>query len=246
MPDEPDSDAERPGPPPVHPTDEFLGDDYLTPMQRERDREAFDEFIVQAGVTPSASAVTSAGRAHEAVVRLDAVLERLRAMNSNAVSPRKGMAFVLREDVIAYLTSVRNRYADRSALLAQREQLAVIESAVEQKVADPAARQELTDLVAEFRRRQETAATAHAREGADELARLDIVAKRWEVRKAMLEREPAAVLVGGVLLVGIAIALIVAMFAHTPIPEILASGFLLILGFFFGQNSTRGGGSSSG
>ncbi len=59
----------------------------------------------------------------------------------------------------------------------------------------------------------------------------------------MLEREPAAVLVGGVLLVVISIALIVAMFAHTPVPEIVSSGFLLILGFFFGQNSSRGGGS---
>jgi hypothetical protein len=29
------------------------------------------------------------------------------------------------------------------------------------------------------------------------------------------------------------------MFAHTPIPETRASGFLLILGFFFGQNSGR-------
>lgn len=44
-------------------------------------------------------------------------------------------------------------------------------------------------------------------------------------------------IVDGVLLVGIAIASIVAMFAHTPSPETLASGSLLILGFSFGQNT---------
>ncbi|MEV0109652.1 hypothetical protein AB0H42_25405 [Nocardia sp. NPDC050799] len=53
----------------------------------------------------------------------------------------------------------------------------------------------------------------------DELARLDSVAKRLQVRKAILEREPAAVLVGDILLAGIAITLIVGMFAHTRSPE---------------------------
>lgn len=43
---------------------------------------------------------------------------------------------------------------------------------------------------------------------------------------------------------GLAAVLVVAMFVHTPVPEILASGFLLILGFFFGQNSTRGNSSA--
>ena len=40
-----------------------------------------------------------------------------------------------------------------------------------------------------------------------------------------------------------AASLIIAMFSHTDVPEIVASGFLLILGFFFGQNSSRGGSS---
>jgi len=110
------------------------------------------------------------------------------------------------------------------------------------KVTDPEIRRELSELVAQIRARQQQQTTdLRAREKfeAGELARLDIMARRWEVRKAMLEREPAAVLVGGVLLVGIAAALIVAMFVHTVVPEILANGFLLTLGFFFGQNSTR-------
>lgn len=242
MPDEPSPDA--------HPAFEATmsipsWDEDMTPAQRGWDMEALEMFVVQAGVMPAASAISSSRRAHENVARLDAVLEMLRAGDSNAVAPRKGMAFVRREDVIAYVTSVRNRYLDRYALLQQREQLAAIEEAVEQKVSDPVTRKELVDLVADIRRQQESASSAHAREGAeiDELARLDIVARRWEVRRAMLEREPAAVLVGGVLLVGMAVALIIAMFIHTPVPEILASGFLLILGFFFGQNSTRAGSS---
>ncbi len=61
------------------------------------------------------------------------------------------------------------------------------------------------------------------------------------MRKSMLEREPAAVLIGGLLLLILTGTLIVGMFTSTEIPEILGNSFLLILGFFFGQTTHRGG-----
>ncbi len=124
--------------------------------------------------------------------------------------------------------------------------MAEIKDAVEEKVADPDVRRELSDLVAQIGRQQQVLADriqAQASADADDLKRINFMKQRWEARKAMLEREPAAVLVGAILLLGIAVALIVAMFTNTTVPDIIASGFLLILGFFFGQNSTRGGSS---
>lgn len=218
--------------------------------QRRRDLEALKAFVDAAGVPQDASDIDTAQQAREGMERLDTVLDRLRAIAERAVSPRKGFAFVLVSDAIAYVTDVRSGYLRRFAALQQQEQMTAIEEAVAQKVADPDARRELSDLLAAIRRQQQEPAWG-VRTGEDlevgELARLNIIRRRWEVRKAMLEREPAAVLVGGLLLLGIAGALVVAMFTHTTVPEILSSGFLLILGFFFGQNSTRGGppGSSS-
>ncbi|NQE88928.1 hypothetical protein [Nocardia terpenica] len=72
------------------------------------------------------------------------------------------------------------------------------------------------------------------------MSRLDVQERKWRIRKSVLDREPAAVLIGGVLLAVITLGLIVAMFIHTPVPEILSSAFLLILGFFFGQTTSRG------
>lgn len=124
--------------------------------------------------------------------------------------------------------------------------MAEIKEAVEEKVADPDVRRELSDLVAQIGQQQQVLADriqAQESADADDLRRINFMKQRWEARKAMLEREPAAVLVGGILLLGIAVALIIAMFTKTTVPDIIASGFLLILGFFFGQNSSRGGSS---
>lgn len=61
---------------------------------------------------------------------------------------------------------------------------------------------------------------------------------KWKNRMSLLQREPVAVLVGSVLLVVLSGSLIFAMFFHTPIPEVLSSMVLLILGYFFGQTTS--------
>ncbi|WP_280392796.1 hypothetical protein [Nocardia wallacei] len=221
-----------------------LEEEHWARVGRLRESEAFEAFLASAGVAPIRSRseslrITTEQQARDSIERLGALLERLRAEEGRAISPKRGMAFVRRTDVIAYVIAVRNRYLDRLETLRQ-QQIDSIEESVEAKVSDPELRRELSELVGQIRAQQQQQTTdIRAHDEAGELARLEIMARRWEVRKAMLEREPAAVLVGGILLVGLAAALIVAMFIHTPVPEILANGFLLILGFFFGQNSSR-------
>lgn len=122
-------------------------------------------------------------------------------------------------------------------------QMNEIKDAVEARVADPGIRQELSDLVSEFaKQQQELAAQLHRQmdDDSQELRRIEIQERKWNMRKALfIDREPAAVLVGGFLLIVVTGALIVGMFSHTTPPEILANAFLLILGFFFGQSSAR-------
>ena len=58
----------------------------------------------------------------------------------------------------------------------------------------------------------------------------------WQTR---LSRDSIAAIVGGVLLVGFAITVIVAMFTDTATSDVVQNSFLLILGYFFGAAAGR-------
>ncbi|MGW5229647.1 hypothetical protein ACWEP5_32545 [Nocardia niigatensis] len=137
----------------------------------------------------------------------------------------------------------RARLLERIAYLTQQNQMAEIKGVVEAKVEDPQVRQELSDRLSELTRQQQELADrlqAQDDEDAREERRQALQERKWRMRKSLLDREPAAVLIGGLLLIVVTVALLIAMFSHTPTPEIVANSFLLILGFFFGQTSSRG------
>ncbi|WP_216911510.1 hypothetical protein [Nocardia noduli] len=136
---------------------------------------------------------------------------------------------------------VRRLIAD----LNQQEQVDEFKVAVEAKVQDPQLRLELSNLISEFAAEQQKTALEARSADANEKMRqaihdAEMKERNWQRWKLMLDREPVAVLVGAVLLGILTLAIVGAMYSHTDIPEILASGFLLILGFFFGQ--AAGGG----
>ncbi|MFD0366316.1 hypothetical protein ACFQZZ_33190 [Nocardia sp. GCM10030253] len=152
-------------------------------------------------------------------------------------------------NLMGMLFARRNLALARIAVLSQRTQVQEFKAAVDEKVEDSAVRQELTDKLTEISARrteplaeQERAALRQL-EGYEARKRLDLEQKKhtWALRLALLERDPAAVLIGGLLLVALTAALITGMFTHTGVPEIVSSAFLLILGFFFGQSNNRGG-----
>lgn len=149
--------------------------------------------------------------------------------------------------VLAHLHQYRRDVLLAIDRLADNAQIREIKQAVEEKVTDPQVQQELSDLLSEVQKRRDELDDRLNAENiteAREIRKIELAKRRWEVRKSMLEREPAAVLIGGVLLGLLTVALIVAMFLHTPVPEVLTSMVLLILGFFFGQ--TTGGRGTSG
>lgn len=150
--------------------------------------------------------------------------------------------------VLQVLSQRKSRVHEELRLLSAREQISEIRDAVEAKVEDEQVRQELSDLVSEIQRRQEELDAKLESEEAEatrEMRKIEIQERRWQLRKSILEREPAAVVIGGLLLIVIAVALLIAMFTHTAVPEIVSSAFLLILGFFFGQSTGSKGKPSS-
>jgi hypothetical protein len=65
----------------------------------------------------------------------------------------------------------------------------------------------------------------------EKLAVADAKSRWWQTR---LSRDSIAAIVGGLLLIGFATAVIVAMFSDTEITDVVQNSFLLILGYFFG------------
>jgi hypothetical protein len=64
---------------------------------------------------------------------------------------------------------------------------------------------------------------------------LKVARGRTEIRQSWFSRETVAAIVGGVLLIALAVTLIVAMFLGIEPAEVVTNAFLLILGYFFGQ-----------
>jgi hypothetical protein len=62
---------------------------------------------------------------------------------------------------------------------------------------------------------------------------------RSETLQSFLARESVATIVGGFLLILIALVLLIAMFFKLTAPEIINNSFLVILGYFFGQATSN-------
>ena len=79
-----------------------------------------------------------------------------------------------------------------------------------------------------------------------ERLKMELFERKSKVWLSLLERESAATILGGFLLLIILIVHVTAIFAKFSMPEILNNAFLIILGYFFGQStndtSKRGGG----
>ncbi|MBF5001832.1 hypothetical protein IRT45_32405 [Nocardia sp. BSTN01] len=170
--------------------------------------------------------------------RIDKMIASFEVMKGEALSLAESEDRVA---IVMYLRDLRHIALEQIGEQVSQKQVDELNRAVEAKVDDPKVRQELGALVAEFAQKQQDLARelqAHDDEDAKELRRHELSERKWKMRTSLLEREPAAVLIGAVLLAAMALALIVGMFIHTPPPDLLGNAFLLILGFFFGQTTS--------
>ena len=68
---------------------------------------------------------------------------------------------------------------------------------------------------------------------------VELQERRSAIWLSFLQRESVASIIGALLLLALGIALIVAMFIHTAPTDVVMNAFLLILGYFFGQATSR-------
>lgn len=61
----------------------------------------------------------------------------------------------------------------------------------------------------------------------------------WAIRQSLLAKESVSTILGALLLFIIVICLIVTTFTHVATPQILNDGFLVLLGYFFGQTAAN-------
>jgi hypothetical protein len=137
----------------------------------------------------------------------------------------------------------------RIALLRPVEEFEGLEEDLKRRVEDPAL---LEDLLKIFERRSSKAKQQTEEVlGEERQTTLDIdeaVKHReavWKMRSqayaSFLSREPVAILIGAMLLLALGGALIVGMFTKVEPSQVITSGFLVILGYFFGQSSSDRG-----
>ena len=152
-----------------------------------------------------------------------------------------------RDVVLEWLEDRRYRIEALLHARSQQAQLAAIQEQVDRTIPEPEGRHGIDAALAEAKAENEKLIRelqARDDEETRDKKRLENWRTKMEARIAMVQHEPAAILLGGGLAVAIALVMMVGMFMHTEAPTVLVNAFLLILGFFFGQNT--GGGKSSG
>ncbi|MEU4311013.1 hypothetical protein [Nocardia sp. NPDC024068] len=151
-----------------------------------------------------------------------------------------GAEFMLRR-----LAEVRKELQAGLRNATSRSELSRIRHVADSAIHDPVARQMVADQI---QRAQDAVVkssdTEDARDAALEIELRNVARgleeRRAKMRWSALQREPIAVLLGAFLLVGFSAVMVIAMFTHTEVPEIVMNMILLILGFFFGQSAAGG------
>lgn len=145
---------------------------------------------------------------------------------------------------LPFLLQRKKLILERIRILAPEEQLSDVSEVLEEKVEDPAVREQLKSMLAEYAAEQRTLAEEAQESGKEAfnaaLVDIEIRERKWRMRRSFIEREPIAILVGAVILLVVTIALVTAMFTGVESPEILVNAFLIILGYFFGQSAAAG------
>jgi hypothetical protein len=132
--------------------------------------------------------------------------------------------------------------------LQPQQQIDDIKGAVASLVSDDDLRGELLDSIQQSEGKAVAQATIQEQEAIlveeqrERFVRLEVELqeRRSDIWLSFLHRNSVASIIGAMLLLGLGVALVVAMFTHTSITEVVANSFLLILGYFFGQAAAAG------
>ncbi|MFF4194198.1 hypothetical protein [Nonomuraea sp. NPDC001831] len=162
--------------------------------------------------------------------------------SAGAIIAKTGAEATVSIGALPILLERKRAVIDRIRVVYPQEQLQDVQEVVSRKVDDPEVRDELYGMISSLLSEQRALAEQTAASQLDDidmaLRDIEISERKWRMRWSFLEREPVAILIGAVLLILLGVALVIAMFTATAIPELVASAFLVILGFFFGQTTS--------
>ncbi|EWM18028.1 hypothetical protein [Kutzneria sp. 744] len=220
-------------------------------------REFFESQLVRLGLTPSQINEQPLDQLRRSLVDINDAIAHpdnfgvLKVRYTPRMSALLGGADSAHVEVgiLSVLLERRSLINERIRALELGDEVAGIREKLAEVGSDADVRAELERQLEEKRAAEQAAASAaqaatEAQLRAEAELKLEMQAKKAQIYLSWLQREPVAVLVGGVLLVVLAGVLIVAMFTGVPVAEIVSSAFLLILGYFFGQASSRSTNSS--
>jgi hypothetical protein len=134
--------------------------------------------------------------------------------------------------ILPYLLERKALIIERVKTLRPEQQLHDLRSDVEDKVDDPIVREEMLNIInhrfeeerveRENLDREESQVQVARVEAwaAEKRVKIEISERRWAIYRPFLERESMASIIGALLLIALATALIVAMFSHTATPQI--------------------------
>jgi hypothetical protein len=151
---------------------------------------------------------------------------------------------LVREALLDALLALRNQILERMAHLQQESLMSDVKGSVANVIQDATERDKVLDSLDTVR--EELAKglksyTVQSERGHLEREQVALEIQRKEalaaLRRAWLERESVASIVGALLLLSFGVTVIVSMFTHTRASQIVTSAFLLILGYFFGQGT---------
>ena len=165
------------------------------------------------------------------------------AKSDSAAHVERGILPILLERKALILDRIRD--------LRPEEQLNNLRADVTENVDDPLVREQFLDIInhrfeeereAREKLDRESAKTENERVDAwerEQRVQIEIRERKWAIYHSFIERESMASIIGAILLLALAAVLVVGMFTHTTPPEVVANAFLLVLGYFFGQTTTR-------
>jgi hypothetical protein len=140
---------------------------------------------------------------------------------------------------------------DRIKELRSEERLSNLRDDVANNVEDPVVREQVVGAVdhyldqqrAESERIEQQKKEVEAKR-MDALEReqrlnMEMRERKWAIYRSFIERESMASIIGSILLILLAVVLIIGMFSHTAPSDVVSNAFLLVLGYFFAQATTR-------
>ena len=144
--------------------------------------------------------------------------------------------------ILPTLLETKKFIKDRMKLLEKETKIEKIQANIENVSEDESEniKQELEINKTEYNQlKQQIELEQKPQESIPDQIKIGIFERKAKVYQSFLEKESVATILGGFLLIVLTFAFLIASFYNITMSQIVANCFLLILGYFFGQASTK-------